>query len=375
MSKSKEAQNQEQNQSANRQEFSRDRLTTDERSALGGQANYGMGRESRSDFPRYSTSNRGRNLRDSARASSYDQPRYGQREEPYSSSRYNEQAWRQQPRRRRAGEYSRPGESRPSEYENRQWSSEDSGDLYSRSIRERLRTDEYAERERPRRAYRANEPGDARRNWAYDNEFEDARGYNRQASRYEENEPARRTWSDTEAARHDPYAESRYGTEPWFDRSDRSGESYYQVRCRDLMTRDVTTCAPETSLREVAEMMESENVGSIPVVENGRLIGLVTDRDIVCRILADGRETRSTTAREAMTDDLITCLPEESVIDAIHKMGQYQVRRVPICDPTGRLRGILSMGDVALEAERDMDVARALEQISRPTPYASHRSW
>jgi CBS domain-containing protein len=147
----------------------------------------------------------------------------------------------------------------------------------------------------------------------------------------------------------------------------------YLLRCRDIMTRDVTTCSPESNLREVADKMEDDDVGSIPVIENGRLIGLVTDRDIVCRVIAEGRDTRTTTAREAMTADLVTCTPDESIIEAIHKMGEHQIRRLPICDPGGRLQGFISISDIALEAERDRDLACVLEKISKPTPYQSHR--
>ncbi len=151
------------------------------------------------------------------------------------------------------------------------------------------------------------------------------------------------------------------------------GNRYEPLRCRDIMTRDVTTCTPETSIREVADRLEDENVGSLPVVENGRLIGIVTDRDIVCRVLAEGMDTRTATVREAMTEDIVTCSPDEMVVEAIHKMGEHQVRRLPVCDSNGRIRGILSLGDLALEAENDQDIGKALEHISQATPYQSRR--
>ncbi|MBI3649809.1 MAG: CBS domain-containing protein [Acidobacteria bacterium] len=169
-----------------------------------------------------------------------------------------------------------------------------------------------------------------------------------------------------------PYFDPNLGF--WPGAAYREHELYrYTVRCRDIMTKDVTTCTPESNIREVAEKMEDDNVGSIPVVENGRLAGLITDRDIVCRVLAEGKNTRSTTVREAMTEDLISCTPDESVLEAIRKMGEHQIRRLPICDPNGRLRGILALGDLALEAEHDYDLKRALERIFEPTPYQSHR--
>ena len=396
MSKSREARDRE-NQSPDQQDYqSTEQLTHDEHTALGGQTNYGIGRESRTDFPRRSRANQGLSETSSRTPSR-------QQNDPYST-RYNQPRSFQQGSQRRGGyNYDRFADDRRSGYQNRQWTEEDSGDFYSRSIRERRRGEDYADPYQTRgyRSYEqenyppANLPGFRwqnrdvsertaayrpqsyrdeqdydRQRRTYDSELADARGYERDSWRQRGYQPDRRDW-ETNTADTWRESESHYGMEPWFDRG---GQTYANlVRCRDLMTRDVTTCTAETSLRQVAEMMESENVGSIPVVENGRLLGLVTDRDIVCRIIAEGRDTHTTTAREAMTDDLITCLPEESVIDAIHKMGECQVRRILVCDPTGRLRGILSIGDVALEAERDMEVARALEQISEPNRYASHR--
>ena len=117
----------------------------------------------------------------------------------------------------------------------------------------------------------------------------------------------------------------------------RGREANY-LRCSDIMTKDVTICSPQTMLREVADKMQDDNVGSIPVVDNGRLVGIVTDRDIVCRVIAEGHDTRTTPASAAMSEDLVTCTPDESVIDAIRKMGEHQIRRIPVCDINGGSR-------------------------------------
>lgn len=151
------------------------------------------------------------------------------------------------------------------------------------------------------------------------------------------------------------------------------GRGRSALRCSEIMTKNVTTCGPDTVIRDVADMMEDDNVGSIPVLDNGRLIGLVTDRDIVCRVIAEGLDTRIVKAREVMSEDIITCTADDSVIDAMRKMGEHQIRRIPICDLNGRLRGIIALGDIALEAERDQDLANAIEQISQPTPAQSRR--
>jgi CBS domain-containing protein len=157
------------------------------------------------------------------------------------------------------------------------------------------------------------------------------------------------------------------------------------LRCRDIMTRDVTVAMRSTTLEEVARMMGDEDTGVIPVVEpgettsdsvtevqrvpartqaNGRLVGLITDRDIVIRALAEGQDARQVTAESVMTKELHTVRPNDRVIEAIRKMGDKQVRRLPVVDREGNLRGIISMADIALETEADRELGEALEEIS-----------
>jgi CBS domain-containing protein len=164
------------------------------------------------------------------------------------------------------------------------------------------------------------------------------------------------------------------------------------------MTRDVTVAHRDTSLEEVARLMKQEDTGVIPVVEptdgtsetitsdadaaktsrsnkriysNGRLVGLITDRDIVVRALAEGKDARSTRAEEIMTADVHTAQPNDRVIDVIRKMGDKQVRRIPVVDGNGQLHGIISMADVALETEEDRELAGALEEISSGSSFWS----
>lgn len=165
----------------------------------------------------------------------------------------------------------------------------------------------------------------------------------------------------------------------------RRGAARSHLRCRDIMTRDVTVAARDTTLEEVARMMRDEDTGVIPVVEqgettsdsvtevqrvpartaaNGRLVGLITDRDIVVRAIAEGRDARSTRAEEVMTAELHSVRPNDRVIEAIRKMGDKQVRRLPVVDREGNLRGIISMADIALETEADRELGEALEEIS-----------
>ena len=170
-----------------------------------------------------------------------------------------------------------------------------------------------------------------------------------------------------------------------YGRGRRGGATRSHLRCRDIMTRDVTVAARATTLEEVARMMRDEDTGVIPVVEpgettsdsitevqrvpartqaNGRLVGLITDRDIVIRALAEGQDARAVTAESVMTTDLHTVRPNDRVIEAIRKMGDKQVRRLPVVDREGNLRGIISMADIALETEADRELGEALEEIS-----------
>jgi CBS domain-containing protein len=406
-----------------------------------GQTDYTYGRESSRDFPRRSTSKRYRNEGFQQNATN-----------PERANLYNQQQ--------------RTGFTQGARYDNRGAQREDTGDFYSRSLREPSRgsdfersrrrgselernrqyDDPYRTYERGGQAYgnqssnwQQNQQGYENQQWKqqrenrpsttrdfgtpnygsqdyepqdrgsqnydaqnYGTQNSGSQGYNPQQynterayqnqqpylreEEYERNQrqTAGYNRNDQNARGYEPFT-APYGFDlPYYDanavgydwqgRPYGGSETYRNVlRCRDIMTKDVTACSPESSIREVAEKMEDENVGSIPVVENGRLIGIVTDRDIVCRILAEGKNTRTTTAREAMTDDIVTCTPDELIMEVIRKMSEHQIRRIPICDPNGRLRGIISIGDIALEAERDRDIACALEKISEPTPYQAHR--
>ncbi|MEW6732207.1 MAG: CBS domain-containing protein [Acidobacteriota bacterium] len=170
---------------------------------------------------------------------------------------------------------------------------------------------------------------------------------------------------------YEPRYEPRYNRPEYVERERlragyTSARSY--LRCRDIMTRDIATCRRATNLREVARLMRDEDTGAIPVVEdNDRVIGMITDRDIVIRILADKNKTLDAcTVEDAMTDEVYAVRPTDRVVDAIRKMGDKQVRRILVTDDHNRLKGIISMSDVATEAELDYELAEVLEEISRP---------
>ena len=134
---------------------------------------------------------------------------------------------------------------------------------------------------------------------------------------------------------------------------------------RDVMTERPRAVTRETTLSEVAEVMGSEDVGAIPVVDGDRLVGLVTDRDIVVRAVARGSDPSSTTVADVVTDNLITVSPEHDLADALKLMAQHQVRRLPVTDREDRLVGVVSQADVALGV-KEKTAGELLEDISRP---------
>ena len=138
-----------------------------------------------------------------------------------------------------------------------------------------------------------------------------------------------------------------------------------RLRCREIMAKNVQTANHETSLREVAEKLKEADVGILPIVEKDtdKLIGLITDRDIVVRAVAEGIGAE-TAVGKIMTTELFTAKPEDFAFEAIRTMGERQVRRVPIVDDEGILRGIIAMADIALEMEDEREIAETLEDIS-----------
>ena len=141
-------------------------------------------------------------------------------------------------------------------------------------------------------------------------------------------------------------------------------------RCREIMTKSVRTATPDMSLRDVALLMRDGDMGAVPVVEDGKLIGIVTDRDIVVRVVAEGNGA-ATPIRDAMTTELFTVTPDDFVFEAIRLMGDKQVRRVPVIDNNGELAGIIAMADVALETEDEREIAETLEEISSGSSFWS----
>ena len=132
----------------------------------------------------------------------------------------------------------------------------------------------------------------------------------------------------------------------------------------DVMTSRPRAVTPQTPLSEVAEVMEAEDVGSVPVVEDDRLVGIVTDRDIVIRAIAKGKDPRGMPASEASSRELVTVSPDDDLSDALKLMAQYQVRRLAVTGEDERLIGVVSQADVAMHV-KDKEAGELLEGISR----------
>jgi CBS domain-containing protein len=133
----------------------------------------------------------------------------------------------------------------------------------------------------------------------------------------------------------------------------------------DVMTRQVTWVGPDATVGEIARRMRAEDIGSVPVAHNDRLIGMVTDRDIVIRGVADDGDVARTTARKVMSETILYCYADESVAAVLKNMGENQIRRLPVVDRDKRLVGIVSLGDLSRAA--DTKAGGALKKISKPT--------
>jgi len=139
------------------------------------------------------------------------------------------------------------------------------------------------------------------------------------------------------------------------------------MTCSEIMTRSVICCVPEDTLEHAATLMKTEDVGPIPVIESHasrRLIGIVTDRDLVVKGIAEGRDARSTKIREIMSDHPVACFEKDDVNDAINLMSDYKVRRIPVVDDGNHILGIIAQADVATRLGKTKTTGDVVENIS-----------
>lgn len=139
------------------------------------------------------------------------------------------------------------------------------------------------------------------------------------------------------------------------------------MKVRDAMSRDVETVRSSQAIKEVAARMDRQGIGYFPVCDQHRLIGIITDRDITCRLVADGRDPVHTKVRDIMSKGVAYCFDDDTLTAAVQLMEQNRIRRIPIVDRQEHLVGVLSLSDVARVAPSHL-TAELLEAVSRDTP-------
>lgn len=136
------------------------------------------------------------------------------------------------------------------------------------------------------------------------------------------------------------------------------------MKVRDVMTKSVDWVTPDTSVVKVAELMKRDDVGSIPICQGNNLIGMITDRDIVMKVVAAGGNTNNISVKDVMSTDIISVTADQDVHEAANLMSRYQIRRLPVLE-NGNLIGILAIGDLAVEKIHINEAGDALSDISR----------
>ena len=140
-------------------------------------------------------------------------------------------------------------------------------------------------------------------------------------------------------------------------------------KCGEVMTREPACCEPGDSIVRAAQLMKTEDVGAVPVVDSnaaGRLVGIVTDRDIVVKVLAGTARIDSASVRDAMTQNPVTVREDDDVSRAVSAMADRKVRRIPVVDGNGALRGIIAQADIATRLHKDKTTGDLVEAISEP---------
>lgn len=141
-----------------------------------------------------------------------------------------------------------------------------------------------------------------------------------------------------------------------------------EMKCSEVMTKDPACCLPSDTAFDVAQLMKSEDVGSIPIVsdkETRKLEGIVTDRDLALKVVAEGLDPKTTRIEEIMTTGVLTCHPDNDVTEVLDLMEQHAVRRIPIVDDNDRLAGIIAQADIATRIDEPAKTHEVVEEISR----------
>jgi CBS domain-containing protein len=134
------------------------------------------------------------------------------------------------------------------------------------------------------------------------------------------------------------------------------------MKVRDVMSSNVESCTSQDSLQSVASKMKELNIGSLPVVENGQVTGMITDRDVTIRAVADNNPNKN--VEQVMTHEVVSISPEASVEEAAQLMAQHQIRRLPVVE-NGQIVGMVSLGDLSTREQSNEKAGQALSQISQ----------
>ena len=139
-------------------------------------------------------------------------------------------------------------------------------------------------------------------------------------------------------------------------------------KCNEVMTKDPVCCLRDDTVAKVARLMQRDNIGSIPVIENDqtqKLVGIVTDRDLVLKIIAKGQDAKSTKVESVMTRQVVTCLAGDNLQKALDAMAEHQLRRIPIVDNNHKIIGIIAQADVATRVNQPEKTAEMVKEISQ----------
>ena len=138
--------------------------------------------------------------------------------------------------------------------------------------------------------------------------------------------------------------------------------------CESMMTKNPICCLPTDTVVKAAQLMKRENIGSIPVIENEltrKLVGIVTDRDLALKVVAQGKEAKSTQVESVMTVKLVTCQADDEIQQALDAMSEHQLRRIPIVDNGNKILGIIAQADVATRVNKPEKTAEMVKDISQ----------
>ena len=138
--------------------------------------------------------------------------------------------------------------------------------------------------------------------------------------------------------------------------------------CESMMTKDPICCLPTDTVVKAAQLMKRENIGSIPVIENEltrKLVGIVTDRDLALKVVAQGKDAKSTKVELVMTNMLVTCLADDEIQMALDAMSEHQLRRIPIVNNENKILGIIAQADVATRVNKPEKTAEMVKDISQ----------